>query len=162
MMEHRLPVTEIVPFFLNHKKLPPQAINERPQMVPAKHAGKPPAIFVIDDESNIADTLTKILGSKGYEAFAFYNGRSAIEAARRRCPDVVLADVMMPRMNGIDTVIAIRRLCLGTRIILFSGQAGTTDLLEGARAKGYSFDILPKPIHPDKLLKKLASLKKPL
>ena len=65
----------------------------------------------------------------------------------------------MPRRNGVETVVAIREFCPATRILLFSGQAGTADILEEARAHGHQFELLPKPIHPDLLLKKLASFK---
>jgi DNA-binding NtrC family response regulator len=162
MIEVPLNHPEISPFLLDHKKVLPHAITEQAQTVPNRLAGHPNRIFVIDDESIIADSLTEILKTNGYEAVAFYNGQSAIESARRRCPDFVLSDVMMPSLNGIDTVIAISKLCRRSRIVLFSGQAGTADLLESARARGYDFELIPKPIHPDRLLRKLANLKKPV
>jgi CheY-like chemotaxis protein len=116
-------------------------------------------ILVVDDEASIADSLTEILVGFGYNASAFYDGRAAIESARRDCPDLVVSDVVMPKLNGIDTVLAIRQHCPGARILLFSGQAGTFDILAGARAKGHEFELLAKPIHPDQLLRKLASLR---
>jgi CheY-like chemotaxis protein len=64
----------------------------------------------------------------------------------------------MPKLNGVDTVLAIRELCPSTKILLFSGQAGTTNILEAARAEGHEFEMLPKPIHPEQLLKKLSTL----
>jgi CheY-like chemotaxis protein len=152
---------DIAPFLLNHKKLPARAISDRLQTFPSQGAGHANRIFVIDDETDIANSLAEILNGHGYRALAFYDGQSAIEAARQWCPDFVLSDVMMPTLNGVDTVIAISKLCRRTRIVLFSGQAGTADLLESARNRGFNFEMLPKPIHPDRLLKKLANLKKP-
>jgi len=67
---------------------------------------------------------------------------------------------MMPKLNGVETVLAIREHCPATRILLFSGQAGVMDILDEARARGHQFELLPKPIHPDLLLKKLAGFKK--
>jgi CheY-like chemotaxis protein len=64
----------------------------------------------------------------------------------------------MPKMNGVDTVLAIRELCPDARMLLFSGQAGTRDILAHARANGHEFELLPKPIHPDQLLKRLSAL----
>jgi PleD family two-component response regulator len=55
--------------------------------------------LVIDDEKSIADSLTEILVAVGYNALAFYNGHAAIEFARKKCPDVVLSDVVMPKLN---------------------------------------------------------------
>ena len=112
---------------------------------------------MIDDEASIADSLVEILTSQGFEARAFYRGQSAIEFARKSCPDIVLSDVVMPKLNGVETVLAIRQLCPATRILLFSGQAGTTNILERAREGGHEFELLTKPLHPDALLKKLRS-----
>lgn len=113
---------------------------------------------MIDDEATIADSLCEILNGHGYDAQAVYSGQAAIELTRKLCPDLVIADVVMPRLNGIETVLAIRELCPVTRILLFSGQAGTADLLAEARARGHQFELLPKPIHPDHLLKRLEKL----
>lgn len=112
-------------------------------------------ILVIDDEASIADSLAEILTSQGFEATAFYRGQSAIDFASKSCPDIVLSDVVMPKLNGVETAIAIRQLCPATRILLFSGQAGTTNILERAREGGHEFELLRKPLHPDALLKKL-------
>jgi DNA-binding response OmpR family regulator len=114
-------------------------------------------IVVIDDEPSIADSLAEILTTHGFKASAFYGGQGAIDFARKQCPDIVLSDVVMPKMNGVDTVLAIRELCPQTRVFLFSGQAGTTNILERARASGHRFELLPKPLHPDELLKRLSS-----
>jgi DNA-binding response OmpR family regulator len=114
--------------------------------------------MVIDDETEIADTLAEILIAHGYDALAFYSGKTAIDFARNQCPAFVVSDVIMPKMNGVDTVLAIRELCPDARILLFSGQAGTRDILAHARAKGHEFELLPKPIHPDQLLKRLSNL----
>jgi len=63
--------------------------------------------------------------------------------------------VIMADLNGIDTAIRIREMLPRTKILLFSGQAATADLLEKARAQGYEFEILAKPVHPQDLLSKL-------
>ncbi len=114
-------------------------------------------IIVIDDEILIADSLAEILALEGYQSSAFYSGNAAIEHARNQCVDVVLSDVVMPEINGIDTVLAIRAACPDARVILFSGQAGSIDLLDRAYKAGHRFELLPKPIHPAELLKTLRS-----
>ena len=63
-------------------------------------------------------------------------------------PDMLISDVIMADLNGIDAAIRIRALLPKIKILLFSGQAATADLLEKARAEGYEFDILAKPVHP--------------
>ena len=113
-------------------------------------------VLVIDDEQVIADSVVEILGEYGYEAVAVYSGNNGIELVHQQCPDIIMTDVIMPKMNGVDTAIAIRSICPKARIILFSGQAATADILKKARTAGHDFELLPKPIHPEQLLKKLA------
>ena len=118
-------------------------------------AGKKPRVLVVDDEQVIADTLAKILDLNGYDASAVYTGTAAVESARSLKPDLVISDVIMPDMNGIEAAISIRGFLPGCKILLFSGQAATADLLENARAQGHEFEILAKPVHPQDLLAKL-------
>ena len=141
-----------------YSSLPPGTRNPEPQFSKIEKRSK--RILVIDDEVSIADSLTMILAGKGYDALAFYDGQAAIDYARTQCPDLVISDVIMPKLHGIDTLLAIRKLCPNARLVLFSGQAGTADLLKNAGAEGCKFDLLPKPIHPDNLLKRLSDLLK--
>ena len=112
-------------------------------------------IIVVDDEPIIADTLVNILTGEGHEAVAMSDGKSAIQWAEMVRPDAIVTDVLMPGINGIETAKAIMKLLPNCRIILFSGQAASTDLLAKARAEGYSFEVLAKPINPDVLVEKL-------
>jgi CheY-like chemotaxis protein len=112
-------------------------------------------VLVVDDERVIADTLAIILNQHGFEAAAVYTGTAAVERARAVRPDLVISDVIMPDMNGIDAAINIRKFLPDCKILLFSGQAATADLLENARAQGHEFEILAKPVHPQDLLAKL-------
>ena len=109
-------------------------------------------VMVIDDEALIAETIVEILSQEGFEATAVSNSSSAVELAGTLRPDIVLSDVIMPGLNGIDAGIKIREINPKCKIILFSGQAATVDLLEKARRKGHVFDILAKPIKPEQLI----------
>ena len=114
-------------------------------------------IIVIDDETLIAETVAEILKQEGFEAAAVSNGQSAIELATMWQPDILLSDVVMPGLNGIETGIKIREVVPTCKIILFSGQAATVDLLEDARHRGHRFDILAKPIKPEQLISVIRS-----
>jgi CheY-like chemotaxis protein len=116
-----------------------------------------PKVLVVDDERVIADTLAIILNQHGYDASAVYTGTGAVERARNDRPDLIISDVIMPDMNGIEAAINIRKFLPACKILLFSGQAATANLLESARAQGHEFEILAKPIHPQDLLAKLKS-----
>jgi CheY-like chemotaxis protein len=109
-------------------------------------------IMVIDDEAVIAETVVEILKQEGFEATSASSGSTAIELAKTWQPDIILSDVIMPGLNGIETGIKIREIVPGCKIILFSGQAATVDLLEKAREQGHRFEILAKPIRPEQLI----------
>jgi CheY-like chemotaxis protein len=116
-----------------------------------------PKVLVADDERLIADTLGMILNRSGFRASVVYDGIQAVETARSWQPDLLLTDVVMPAMNGVEAAIQICAMIPECRVLLFSGQAGTSDLLQEARARGYHFEVLPKPIPPSELLARLRS-----
>jgi CheY-like chemotaxis protein len=115
----------------------------------------PTRILVVDDEPLIADTIVQILNRSGFVAEAVYGGREAIEAARRVAPDLILSDVLMPHLDGVEAAIAIRKFLPKIRIVLFSGQAATVEILARASQRGYHFELLAKPLHPTQLIKHL-------
>jgi len=114
-----------------------------------------PKVLVADDERVIADTLAMILNQSGFEARAVYSGEKALELVPIFRPDMLISDVIMGGLNGIDAAIQVRGLLPKIKILLFSGQAATADLLEKARTQGYEFEILAKPVHPQDLLSRL-------
>jgi len=115
-------------------------------------------IFVVDDEPLIADTLVNILQGQGHDALAISDGQAAIRWAERIRPDLVISDVIMPRLNGVETGKGIMKAVPGCRVILFSGQAASSELVAMAAADGYEFEILAKPINPNALLERIAAI----
>ena len=115
-------------------------------------------IFVVDDEHIIALTLATILRNEGFDTEFFSEPLAALQAARSSWPNLLLTDVVMPRMSGIELAIQVRRGCPDCKVLLFSGQASTLDLLSEARRDGHCFELLPKPAHPDVLLKAVKGL----
>jgi|SRR5581483_10703412 len=112
-------------------------------------------IIVVDDEPIVADTLVDILQGEGHHAFAVSDGKSAIRLAKMMIPaqpDLLVTDVIMPGMDGVETAKEMVKLVPNCRVILFSGQAASTDLLEKAKAEGYLFETLAKPVNPELLL----------
>jgi CheY-like chemotaxis protein len=116
-----------------------------------------PRVLVADDEQVIANTLAIILNQAGFEAKAVYSGESAVEILSEFQPNMLISDVIMTGMTGIEAAIQVRAKLPNCKILLFSGQAATADLLEKARAQGHEFEILAKPVHPTDLLAKLRS-----
>ena len=117
-----------------------------------------PSIFVVDDEPIIASTLALILNSSGFSATAFTNPLEALVAAETQCPDFLITDVVMPQLNGIDLGMQFKAMYPECRILLFSGMAATSDLMESARTKGQRFNLLTKPVHPQDLLDAIRAL----
>jgi len=115
-----------------------------------------PVVYVVDDEKVIAETLAVILTQAGFRAFSFQNPRLALTTAETSSsPNLLISDVVMPEMSGIELAIRFRQNFPRCKVLLFSGQAATANLLETARRQGYEFEVLPKPIHPADLLAKL-------
>lgn len=114
-----------------------------------------PRILIVDDEHNIADTLAMVFKIKGHESLATYSAESAVELIEQFEPDIVLSDVVMGRMTGVDLAIYLSKARPEVKVVLFSGQASTADLLAEAGRKGHHFHLLAKPVHPEKLLEDL-------
>jgi DNA-binding response OmpR family regulator len=114
-----------------------------------------PHAFVVDDERVIATTLAMILRQQGFDATPFSEPLKALEAASTQSPDLLISDVVMPLLSGIDLAIQIREQCPECRILLFSGQAATAHMLEAAKAAGHDFELMSKPVHPTDLLRRI-------
>ena len=117
-----------------------------------------PRVIVVDDEHLIADTVAQILNVHGFDAFCVYSGEEALHLAKRFRPDYLLADVMMPKLNGIDLAIAMETIFPSLKVLLFSGQTEVTAAMQRQKASGSRFAVVAKPIHPEKLVQKLRSL----
>lgn len=127
----------------------------------AAYGGHRPVVMIVDDESSIADTLAEILSRSGYAAVAAYDADSALETALLNPPEMLITDVVLPGTNGIDLAIHMRRIFPDCKIILFSGQASTADLLAAANREGHQFVLLSKPVHPTDLLARISESLKP-
>jgi DNA-binding response OmpR family regulator len=118
-----------------------------------------PRIFVVDNEYVIASTLAVILDINGFSARVFTQPGEAFAAAQEDPPDLLVSEVAMPGLSGIDLAIRIKALHPRCKILLFSGQVGALDLLEDARRRGHHFRLLVKPVLPVELLSELETLR---
>ena len=115
-------------------------------------------VLVVDDEIAIADTLVQILTVDGFTASGAYSGEDAIRCAREDHFDVVLMDVMMPGMSGIEAWEQISKIHPECRIILVSGNMATEQLLWDAIDRGINFEVFVKPVHPRVIIERLNRL----
>jgi DNA-binding NtrC family response regulator len=111
-------------------------------------------VLVIDDDRMLADTLSDILRKNGYKPVALYSGEEALEVAERFRPDVVLSDIRMSRLDGIEAAKRIRILHPACRIILFTAHTVSTALVQ--LIHGLGFELLQRPLHPDRVLTALS------
>lgn len=109
-------------------------------------------IFVVDDEGIIAATVATILQLSGFSAAAFTDPFQTLSCAASESPDLLISDVMMPEMSGVELALRMKEACPNCKVLLFSGRAATLDLLWNARDLGHDFQLLSKPIHPTDLL----------
>ena len=112
-------------------------------------------IFVVDDRQVIASTLATILNQNGHKATFFTNPLEALASSVHDAPDYLISEVMMPELSGIDLAILLTQRCPHCRILLFSGQADSEDLLLDARQQGWNFELLCKPVHPTEILRRV-------
>jgi CheY-like chemotaxis protein len=108
-------------------------------------------ILVVDDERLIADTLGMIVGCQGFEAQVAYSGEQAVEVARDFRPDVLVSDIRMPGMNGIDAAEIIAESVPKCGVILFSGHIANMGFVD-ERIERYGWTLLAKPIPPQDLV----------
>jgi CheY-like chemotaxis protein len=122
-------------------------------VLPAK---EPPVVLIVDDEKVIADTLSIILTHAGFITMTAYDGATALRIANEITPALLISDVVMPGISGVELAIMLKQSIPDIKILLFSGQASTVDLLEKARQSGYHFTALTKPVHPTDMLKRIS------
>ena len=112
-------------------------------------------VMVVDDEPLVADTLAMILNQAGYYAVRAYDARTALEMASVRAPDLLISDVAMPEMNGVELALGIVSMLPACKVVLFSGHARSVDLMRAYDA-GYDFPLMAKPMHPTEMLGQVA------
>ncbi|HXS75662.1 MAG TPA: response regulator [Terracidiphilus sp.] len=116
-------------------------------------------VLVIDDEPMVADSLAQILNMFGYHALSAYSAQAAIDHVGATPCDLVISDVVMDgKLSGIDLAIQLTTLMPSCRVLLMSGNNSTAELLSSAQQKGYTFEVLTKPVHPTEILERLRTL----
>jgi DNA-binding response OmpR family regulator len=116
------------------------------------------SILVVDDEETIASSLAAILRLHGFAAKFCTHPHAALEMTKQEVIDLLISDVVMPDLSGIDLAIRVKEMQPTCRVLLFSGQAATVDLLATAREEGHELNLISKPIHPTDLLVRIKSL----
>lgn len=116
---------------------------------------------MVDDESIIAQTVGMILRNAGYAARSFSQPDVALTAATGEWPDLLVTDMVMPEMNGVELAMRMQELRPGCKVLVISGQLLSLPAVAKGQKDHRDFDFVCKPIHPLKLLEKIEDVLNP-
>ena len=116
-----------------------------------------PLVLLVDDEVPFVETMTKRLSKRELMVLPAYSGREALEKLEKNGVDVVILDVKMPGMDGIETLREIKRVHPLVEVIMLTGHATVETAVEGMRLG--AFDYLMKPCEIEELLAKVNEAK---
>lgn len=114
-----------------------------------------PKILLVDDEERFRTTLSKMLTAQGLEVTALGSGREALEELNKKAYDVMVLDLRMPEMDGIATLMEIKRIAPQIEVIILTGHASMDAAVEIMRLGGYDYLLKPCPV--EDLLAKIES-----
>jgi DNA-binding NtrC family response regulator len=126
--------------------------RKRAPVTPTSASDIPTTVWIVDDEWVIATTLAALLRYSGFDVTIFFNPLETLKAAENKRPDILISDVMMPGISGIELGVRLNNIHPTCRVILFSGHTSAPDILSRARVDGHDFELLTKPVNPDDLL----------
>jgi DNA-binding NtrC family response regulator len=110
-------------------------------------------VLVVDDEKDFAEALADRLQNRGYDAAASCSGKEAIAKVTSEPIDVVVLDVMMPEMDGVEALHSIKKVKPLTEVILLSGKATLETAITGMQQG--AFEYLTKPCNVDTMTRKV-------
>jgi two-component system, NtrC family, nitrogen regulation response regulator NtrX len=109
-----------------------------------------PSILIVDDEPSILQSLSGILSDEGFEAHTAANGYEALKQIEKESPDLVLLDIWMPGLDGIETLKEIKKINPHIQVVIITGH-GTIETAVQATKMG-AFDLIEKPLSIDKII----------
>ena len=109
-----------------------------------------PAVLIVDDEVSIIESLEGILSDDGFEVMHAFNGYEALKKIEKESPDIVLLDIWMPGMDGIETLREIKKISPHLPVVMITGH-GTIESAVDATKSG-AYDFLEKPLSIDKVM----------
>ncbi|OGR01442.1 MAG: hypothetical protein A2511_00780 [Deltaproteobacteria bacterium RIFOXYD12_FULL_50_9] len=111
-------------------------------------------VLVVDDEAEFASTLAERLNMRNFKTEMAYSGGQALAMVKPFSPDVVLLDLKMPDMNGLDVLDRIRAIDPTVEVIMLTGHGAATNGYDGSKIRG-AFDYIMKPVEITELVEKI-------
>lgn len=116
-------------------------------------------ILVVDDEERIVNFLTSKLKASGYEVLTASDGVKGLEQAQAQEPDLIVLDLLMPKMNGLEMLKELRSFS-AVPVIILTAKGTDTDRIKGLQLG--ADDYLPKPFNPDELVARIEAIRRRL
>ncbi len=113
-------------------------------------------ILMVEDEKYIAEAVAQVLKKNNYSVDLEYNGEAGLDSGLSDIYDIIILDIMLPKMDGISILKELRRSGIETPVILLTARGGTEDKVHGLDSG--ADDYLAKPFHTDELLARLRAL----
>jgi DNA-binding response OmpR family regulator len=107
-------------------------------------------VLVVEDDATVRDVLTTLLGFEGFEVRTASDGSTGLELAESMKPDIVLLDVVLPELDGLEVCRLLRKRAPNTRVVMLTGRSSAEDELHGVAAGADAY--LRKPFSPLELL----------
>lgn len=114
-------------------------------------------VLIVDDDVSFADSLSDILQEKGYKAAAVHNGQEATELVKEKFFNVILMDIKMPVMNGVETYKRIKKISPQTVVIMMTAFS-VDDLIKDALKEG-AYGVVYKPLDIDRVVKMIDAVR---
>jgi two-component system, NtrC family, nitrogen regulation response regulator NtrX len=109
-----------------------------------------PTVLVVDDEITIIESLDGILSDDGFEVLHAFNGYEALKKIEKESPDIVLLDIWMPGMDGIETLKEIKKIASNLPVVIITGHGSIEAAVDATKSGAY--DFLEKPLSIDKVI----------
>jgi two-component system KDP operon response regulator KdpE len=116
-------------------------------------------VLVVDDEERILNFLSTKLKASGYEAIIASDGVKGLEQLQSQEPDLVVLDLLMPKMDGLEMLKQLRAFS-SVPVIVLTAKGGDTDRIKGLKLG--ADDYLPKPFNPDELVARIEAIRRRL
>ena len=113
-------------------------------------------VLLVEDEEQLAEALMQILNKNKYMVDGVYNGEDGLDYALTGIYDVIILDIMLPKLNGLEILKKIREENISTPVILLTAKGEVSDRVKGLDCG--ADDYLPKPFSTDELLARLRAL----
>nr|WP_281042051.1 response regulator transcription factor [Segniliparus rotundus] len=124
--------------------------------VPRRAGGGPARVLVVDDEQALAELVSMALRREGWEPAVAFDGAGAIKLARDAAPDVVVLDVMLPDMSGLEVLLRLREMYPALPLLLLTAKDAVEDRIAGLTAGGD--DYVTKPFSLEELMLRVRAL----